>query len=152
MPAIQKPLLALLRAHPGGLTGNEAEPLVGVRPHAALSKLHAEGYVTRSAEREGRSFRYFLPETEQGTAPSSPSVEISARELEELRRFKAEALAKHPDLAPEDEDTAGARATLVALYEAMEGAEVMAAAMRDGTKAPAPVDVALYRAGRLSCA
>jgi DNA-binding transcriptional ArsR family regulator len=128
-----------LAKHPGATSETIAEAL-GITYAAsasALSNMFGAGLVSR--RRTGRSFAYMLKAEEapqpklklvapedlgQLTLPipgnviavPNPDVSVLERRLAELEAFKAEAIAKHPDLLPLDYEAY--RPALAAFYGA----------------------------------
>lgn len=123
-----------LAKHPGATSDVIAEalgiPLNNVS--SALNSMHHADLVTR--RRAGKCFAYMLKaEDEQRPIqlimPMGDEIEAMKAKLAELEAFKAEALAKHPDLVPIDYEAY--RPALVEFYEAT-GHEAIATTIENG--------------------
>lgn len=124
-------IIAHLKRHPGATSATLAEALGQPESNisASLSKLNKTGAVTR--QRVGRYYAYMLATPKPDVAdvldlglfaavPGPSEAELAEREelkrrLAELEAWKAEALAKHPDLIPIDYEAY--RPALHAFYE-----------------------------------
>lgn len=132
---LRRDVLAYVRKHPA-CTAEEMAEHFGKMPNVvstAAKALWEAGVLGR--QRDGKPFRYFLPapsragerpespceiEFDFDVAPPTDAVDVAAlqAEIEALEQWKADAIAKHPDLAPIDPDLLRAR-------------EIAAAAMGD---------------------
>jgi predicted transcriptional regulator len=93
-----------------GATSDAIAKALDITPAAASSALNSmynAGIVTRPPKRVGHHFPYILKEQKeprpvQLLMPMNPEVDQLKARLAELEAFKAEAVAKHPDLVPID--------------------------------------------------
>lgn len=136
---LRRDVLAYVRKHPA-CTAEEMAEHFGKMPNVvstAAKALWEAGVLGR--QRDGKPFRYFLPapsragerpespceiEFDFDVAPPTDAVDVAAlqAEIETLKQWQADAIAKHPDLAPIDPDLLRAR-------------EIAAAALGDGPSA-----------------
>lgn len=136
--ALRREILAYVRKHPACTTEDLSAAIN--RPKSgfgdAMLALIEQGLLGR--QRDGRSYRYFRPDRsfadlrDDTTIEMNREVEFSSEiiedmeadiremqaEIEALEQWRADAIAKHPDLAPVDPDLLRAR-------------EIAAAAMGD---------------------
>lgn len=157
-------IIAHLKRHPGATSATLAEALGQPESNisASLSKLNKTGAVTR--QKVGHHYAYMLAAPKPDVADvldlglfavaQGPSeAELAEREelkrrLAELEAWKAEAVAKHPDLIAIDYEAY--RPALAALYEAAWYATESAEEIRNG--APLGPTEHLYIDGLIAAA
>lgn len=138
-------IIAHLKRHPGATSATLAEALGQPESNisASLSKLNRTGAVTR--QKVGHHYAYMLAEPKPDVAnvldlglfavAQGPSeAELAEREelkrrLAELEAWKAEAVAKHPDLCPIDYE---AYREALATFYGIAGWESISATIANG--------------------
>jgi hypothetical protein len=117
--SLRRELLTFVRKHPGATSKNIAA--VFGKPHnhytGTLRTMFDEGLLGR--QRKGRAFRYFIPD--RASAPTAEVKQTGGQldfymsaaldkhmiagmeaEIDALEQWKADAIARYPDLAPVD--------------------------------------------------
>jgi hypothetical protein len=124
--SLRRELLTVVRKHPGATSENIAAVLGKPHNHytGTLRTMFDEGLLGR--QRHGRAFRYFIPDRAPATTEQAEPTDgefdfkLSATldkvliedmrtdiaeleaEIDALEQWKADAIARHPDLAPVD--------------------------------------------------